>query len=466
MKRLCVVLFILLLVSLSHAQQTWMRTYGGSGNDIAYSVKQTSDRGYIVAGVYNQNGTDPQVYLIKADSSGAILWTKTYGGMDVEVGNSVQQTSDGGYIIAGFTTSFDAGGQDVYLIKTNASGDTLWTRTYGGPNNDYANSVQQTLDGGYVIAGTTLSFGAWGDVYLIRTNASGDTLWTKTYGGSSLDLGNSARQTTGGGYIIAGYTASFGVGGDVYLIKTNSSGDTLWTKTYGGSSIDYGNSVQQTMDGGYIIAGYTYSFGQGLGDDAYLIKTNPQGDTLWTRISGGTYNDFGNSVQLTSDGGYIIAGGTNSLGAGDYDIFLIKANSSGSALWTRTYGGTNDDRGYSVQQTADDGFIIAGYTSSFGESGDDVYLIKTDANGNVGVEDHSPSRLTPYAPRLTAFPNPFTSFAILPGHEAERFALYDISGRKVGTYKGDRIGEGLRAGIYFIKLKGKDANPLRIIKLR
>jgi len=179
-------------------------------------------------------------------------WERTYGGPNVEWGYSVQQTSDGGYIVAGYSGSFPVFG--IYLLKTNASGDTLWTRTYGGLSWDQGNSVQQTSDGGYIVAGYTHSFGhanGWADVWLIKTNASGDTLWTRTYGGTNGDQGYSVQQTSDGGYIIAGWTNSFGAGGyDVYLIKANASGDTLWTKTYGGTNDDYGNSVQQTSDGG------------------------------------------------------------------------------------------------------------------------------------------------------------------------------------------------------------------------
>ena len=339
------------------------------------------------------------------------VWKRTYGGMFDDGGYSVQQTSDGGYIIAGATYSFGAGMNDVYLIKTNASGDSLWARTYGGTLTDWGYSVQQTSDGGYIIAGGTCSFGdTLGDVYLIKTNASGNPLWTRTYGGANQDWGYSVRQTSDGGYIIAGYTS-----GDVYLIKTNSSGDTLWTRTYGGTNDDKGYSVQQTSDRGYIVAGNTYSFGSG-----------------WA------------------------------------DVYLIKTNASGDTLWTRTYGGTNYDWGKSVQQTPDGGYIVAGYTTSFGAGAYDVYLIKTDANGNVGVEEsrQGDKETRRQGERLRATPNPFTSFTSVQNHEADRFSLYDVSGRRVGVYKGDRIGEGLRAGVYFIRAESGSTKPLRIVKIK
>jgi hypothetical protein len=338
-------------------------------------------------------------------------------------------------------------------LTSIASAQTSWQRTYGGTLEDYGFSVQQTADGGYVITGETGSFGAgYRDVYLVKTDASGDTLWTRTYGGPEADVGYSVQQTAGGGYVITGYAYSFNAMNDaVYLVRTDSSGDTLWTRTYDGTTFDWGSSVQQTADGGYIIAGGTSSFGAG-NDDVYLIKTNSLGDTLWTRTYGGTYDDRGSSVRQTADGGYVIAGVSGSFGAGSADLYLLKTNASGDTLWTRTYGGTSEDGGYSVQQIADGGYIVAGWAYSFGAGSADVYLIKTDANG-YGIEEpltgHSvrPSR-------LLVQPNPFTSFARVPGHAADVFVLSDVTGRQVAVCKGDRIGEGLRPGVYFLSPVG------------
>jgi hypothetical protein len=368
-------------------QITFQKTYGGVAADAGYSVQQTADGGYIIVGTTNRNAADSlDVYLIKTDAGGDTLWTKTFGGIRNDYGNSVQQTTDGGYIIAGTTYSFGAGSFDVYLIKTDANGDSLWTETFGGTGDDDGNSVQQTTDGGYIITGESNSFGAgFGNVYLIKTNTLGVPLWTKTYGGSGGDDGYFIQQTTDGGYIICGLTASFGAGGsDFYLIKTDATGDTIWTKTFGGTNWDYGYSVQQTADGGYIMVGSTFSFGAG-DQDVYLIKTDSTGAYLWSRALGfGATTDIGESVQQTTDGGYIIAGYTNYSG---YDVFLIKIDSTGDPLWTKTFGGTSTDRGYSVQQTTDGGYIIAGNTFSFGAGGVDVYLIKTNSLGNSGCNE-------------------------------------------------------------------------------
>ncbi len=467
--QLIVSLFMLVFATSAPAQMSWWRTYGGTNDDYGSSVQQTSDGGYIVAGsTYSFGAGGQDVYLIKTSASGDTQWTRTYGGTGGDYGQSVQQTSDSGYIVAGETWSFGAGGQDVYLIKTSASGDTQWTRTYGGTGDDVGNSVQQTLDGGYIVAGYTTGVSGCADVYLIKTNVSGDAQWTRTYGGTGDDVGNSVQQTSDRGYIVAGFTSSFGAGHfDVYLIKTNASGDTQWTRTYGGTSWDWGLSVQQTSDGGYIVAGFTSSFGAGW-DDVYLIKTNASGDTQWTRTYGGTGGDYDQSVQQASDSGYIVAGITSSFGAGWEDVYLIKTNASGDKQWTRTYGTDSDDAGYSAQQTSDGGYIVTGQTNSFGAGNYNVYLIKTDANGNAGAEEPTTPLLKNLRTALRVQPNPFSSFARVPGHEAESFILSDVSGRKVAVSKGDRVGEGLPPGVYFLSPVARPAmprtRPLRIVK--
>jgi hypothetical protein len=356
----------------------WTRTYGGAISEWGESVQATSDGGYIIAGLAFTGGpATADAYLIKTDASGDTVWTRNYGGTGHDVGKSVQQTSDRGYIVAGFSFAVGAYYADAYLMKVYANGDTVWTRKYSGAGGDGAFSVQQTSDGGYVFAGETSSFSADStDVLLVKTDADGDTVWMRTYGGPGWESGYSVQQTTDGGYIVAGFTNSFGAGlGDVYLIKTGAEGDTVWTRTYGGPGWDGGYSVQITSDGGYIIAGLTNSFGAG-DYDAYLIKTDEYGDTLWTRTFGGTSHDDGMSVQQTSDGGYIIAGYTGSFGAGGFDVYLIRTDAYGDMVWTAAYGGTGQDVGHSVQETSAGKYIIAGITDSFGAGQDDVYLIR------------------------------------------------------------------------------------------
>jgi len=361
----------------------WSRTFGGTAFDEAFSVQQTSDGGYIVAGDTGSFGAGgPEVYLIKTDQNGSQLWTKTFGRSNYDYGYSVQQTSDGGYIVAGVTFSYGAG--NVYLIKTDADGNEVWSKTFGGSDADYAYSVRQTSDGGYIVAGLTDSFGAGsGDVYLIKTDPNGNEVWTRTFGGDDDDTARCVQQTSDGGYIVAASTKSFGAGGwDAYLIKTNKSGNEVWSRTFGGSESDQVRSVQQTSDGGYIVAASTKSFGAG-GYDVYLIKTDAVGNEVWSRAFGGGNWDMAVSIQQTSDGGYIVAGYTSSFGAGQRDVYLIKTDAVGNEVWSRTLGGSEEDIACCVQETSDGGYIVAGYTTSFGAGDWDVYLIKTDRNGNA-----------------------------------------------------------------------------------
>jgi hypothetical protein len=435
----------LLVPSAAIAQQRWEMTCGGSSYDIGYFVQQTTGGGYIVTGMTHSFGDDDQVYLIKTDASGDTLWTRTYGGAGVEYGLSVQQTT-GGYIIAGYTMSFGAGVEDVYLIKTGASGETLWTRTYGGASYDVGNSIQQTMDGGYIVAGTTTSFGDSAQAYLIKTDANGDTLWTRTYGWAGYDYGYSVQQTTDSGYIVAGSTLSFGTNYEAYLIKTDASGDTLWTRTYGGPNNDPVYSVQQTTDGGYIAAGQTNSFGNSI--QYYLIKTDAAGDTLWTRTYGGTSDEAGYFVRQTADGGYVVTGSSNSFGDAR-QVYLVKADVAGDTLWTRTYGGTGIDVGYCVQQTSDLGYVVAGWTTSFGNL-EQVYLVKTDAAGSVAVEEtpNAEARTTNAVPvvRGVLFLAEATSL------KPQATSLLDAAGRKVMELRaGDNDVSRLAPGVYFIR---------------
>ena len=378
---------------LAQEPNTWTRTYGGSASDVGQSVQQTSDSGYIITGYTSSYGAGSNdVWLIKTDSLGDTLWAKTYGGSENDAGNSVQQTLDGGYIITGYTNSYGAGESDVWLIKTDPSGDTLWTKTYGGENNDYSYSVQQTLDGGYFIAGDT--WGYYGpydinDILLIKTDSLGDTLWTKIYDGGWWEHAEFAVQTTDGGYIVTGYWDCRAPDRrQVLLMKTDSLGDTLWTKTYGLDFHDYGECIQQTSDGGYIVVGWIQRWGPIRNEYLYLIKTNSSGDILWTKSYGDTtpqvdLQDRGYYVQQTSDDGYIITGYTKTYGVGEGDVWLLKTDSLGDTLWTMTYGGELNDGGYCLDQTSDGGYIIAGYTNSYGAGESDVWLIKTDSLGNT-----------------------------------------------------------------------------------
>ncbi len=454
-------------VSPSPAQTGFQRIYGSPMGDAGYSVQQTSDSGYIVAGYSRAD-----VYLVRTNSLGDTLWTRTYGGGAADVAASVQRTYDGGYIVGGHTSSFGAGSSDAYLLRVTALGDTLWTRTYGGSSADFGLSVVQTSDSGYALGGYTLSYGAgFADMYLVRTNAAGDTLWTRTYGGAYNDYCRSVGRTSDGGFILAGETISLSSpSNQIYLVRTDSLGDTLWTRKFGGTSDEYGFSVQQTADTGYIVAGYTESFGAGS-RDLYLVKTNPFGDTLWTRTYGDSNDNQGMSVQQTSDAGYIVAGYTDASGTGSTDVYLLRIDGLGDTVWTRTYGGTLADLGFFVRQTSDGGYVVAGSTLSFGAVNLDVYLIKTGGDGIItGVPVGDPPGVPGEFLLRQNYPNPFNPVTTIryqvPEQTHVTLRVYDALGRVVATlvngvqepgYKSVAYdASGLSGGVYFYRLQAGD----------
>jgi len=366
-------------------EEEWNRTFGGINRDHGLSVKQNSDGGFIITGnTYSFGAGSCNLWLIKTNLDGNEEWNKTFGGNGYEEGNSVLQTTDGGYVITGVVTSYGAIREDLWLIKTDSNGNEQWNKTFGGIGDDWGFSVQQTNDGGFIITGTFndgLIVGS--DIWLIKTDESGVEQWNETFGGEEHEWGFSVQQTTDEGFIITGFTCSYGAGvKNLWLIKTNASGKEQWNKTFGGASLDEGFSVQQTSDGGYIITGETWSYGEGL-SDVWLIKTDINGNEQWNKTYGESSWDYGKSVQQTKSGGYIIAGTTFS-GVGPPNIWLIKTDYKGTIEWTKIFGGDWNDYSKSVQQTIDHGYIVIGSTRSYGAGKEDIWLIKVafDENQN------------------------------------------------------------------------------------
>ncbi|RKX70206.1 hypothetical protein DRP53_05800 [candidate division WOR-3 bacterium] len=342
--------------------QTWAKAYGTSGDEEGWGVCQTTDGGYAVTGTW-----DGSLCLLKTDSFGNMLWHKSYG---VGKGKCVRETSDGGYIITGQRSL----GGPLCLVRTDANGVILWSKDY----DDFrvGNCVRQTPDGGYIITGTAKIT----DVAVIKTNSSGDTLWTRRYGAGGRDEGYSVWQTTDGGYIVTGYTQR---GDDdlLWLLRLDGAGDTVWTKIWPNVFAGRcGFSVQQTTDGGYMIIGIKEP-----GAQALLVKTDAEGNVIWDNSYGATSWYSWSSGHQTTDGGYII-GTKRFMGASWDDFWLIKTDPLGNKLWDKTYGGVGTDIGLCVQQTTDKGYIFAGYTGAFGAGGTDILLIKTDSLGYAPMD--------------------------------------------------------------------------------
>lgn len=369
----------------TRAQITFAEAIGGPSTDQALSAEQTFDGGYIAVGWTKSYGAgDWDIYLVKTDLNGAIEWTKTYGGPGEEVDCFVHQCSDSGYIITARTNSFGVSAADVYLIKTNIDGAMQWTTSVGGSAWDEGHSVIQTSDGNLVHTGFTNSFGAGSsDIYLIKTDILGNTLWNKAYGGTSVDHGHLVAPALDGGYLVVGETMSYGAGNyDFLLTKTDTAGNIVWTHTYGGTGDDSGWGICATSDSCYILTGITNSFGEG-GKDVLLIKVDISGNIIWSKTYGNVGDDEGFFVQQTNDGGYVVTGESMQVNSDSADVLLFKINANGIPLWTAAFGGAGDDGCQTVQTTQDHGFFLAGYTNSMGAGDWDFYLIKTDSAGRV-----------------------------------------------------------------------------------
>ena len=312
----------------------------------------------------------------------SIIWNKTYGGDLLDWGWSISKTSDGGFIIGGETISFSAGSYDAFLIKTDSNGNEEWNKTFGGSAKDGCRAVKQTDGGGYILAGYADSYGYPGhDYWLIRTDENGDELWNYTYGGQSSDAAVSVIQTSDGDFVMAGYSYTYSYGGkDVWVVKTDENGNELWNDHYGGIGNDQGMSMVESTDGGYVIAGYTSSFGSG-GTDMWLVKIDINGGYEWDQCFGGNDDDWAGSIDLTLEGGYIISGDTKSYGNGGYDVWVIKTDNNGIEEWNQVFGDGNcHETGYCIKQTSDRGYIISG--TKFIVNHDNALFIKTDINGN------------------------------------------------------------------------------------
>lgn len=340
-------------------------SFGLPGNQIGYFAQQTSSGGYIVTGAV-QNGAGWDGMVVKTDVNGNVLWTVSLS----EIGSTdnefyhVQETADGGFVLSGSTGN--AGGSAAWLVKLDSNGNTIFHQTYGGLGFDNAFTVQQTPDGGYIVAGN-LSFPAQ-TAWMMKTDSAGNTTWSNTYGGIITGaVFKDVIRTTDGGFVAVGEKDN-----TAFMVKTDAAGNTLWQPAFGLPNQE-ANSVKQTADGGYIVFGYTDSAGAG-GDDYWAMKTDSNGNSQWTRTYGGAGTDTGKYVVTAPDNGFYMIGTSDSFGAGTQG-YLVRTDSNGAMLWTKLYGNVGDTVS-SISPSAGGGFVISGTTSA-----NQAWALNVGANG-------------------------------------------------------------------------------------
>jgi hypothetical protein len=383
------VLFIMFTSFLSLNAQQWARAYGGRYAEDPWGdecLQKTRDGGFVFSCLTNSYGDQRgNLLVVKLSSKGEIEWQRVFLGNRMATLASIQQTMDGGYIVI-CNTYYPLNSASYYfwILRLTSNGDIEWQRIYGGGNGDMPYSVRQTSDGGYIVAGETRSFGSGGkDIWVLKLYSNGDIEWQRTYGGSNDEEPSTIQQTRDEGFVIAGWTNSFGAGlNDFWVLKLYSNGDIEWQRTYGGGGVENARSIHQTSDGGYGVAGFTSSFGVGIWD-FWILKLNPNGDIEWQRTYGGSMFDDATSIQQTSEGGFIVAGHTFSFDAESGDICVLKLSPYGDIEWQRNYGGSYDEGGGYICQTNDYGYLLAGYTRSFGAGDNDILILDLNSSGDI-----------------------------------------------------------------------------------
>ncbi|MBI5267861.1 MAG: T9SS type A sorting domain-containing protein [candidate division Zixibacteria bacterium] len=441
----------------SYAQNAnWSRHFGGAYNEGGFACAATADRGYFVVGsTYSFGHGDHDIYVIRLDSLGDTVWTRAFGGVAADFGRDVQVMPDGGCIVVGSTASAGVGKEDLYLIRISAGGDLSWSRTYGGVNSDEGWSIRWTSDSNFIICGTTSSSGAgYGDLWLLKLTRQGDSIWAKTFGGAGGESGMAARETIGG-FVAVGSTGSFGEGySSIYAVKVDWNGDSVWAKTFGGSKADYGYSVETALDGDYMIVGATSSYGLGY-NDAYLLKVTPFGDVVWEKTFGGAKDDRGFSVINSPGGDFILAGTTESFGKGGSDAYVVRVSPIGGLIWSTTYGGTLADYSRSITVDRKGNFVMAGYSYSFSAGGSDMYVVALTGDAPTSVEEPMIGTLPDGFALGQNYPNPFNATThipvTLPRRAAISVTIYNLLGQVVRQWN-----ETMPAGSNDITWNGDD----------
>jgi len=453
MRNYLLVIFLIqlfMLQSQNPPDTLWTRSFDLNDIEYATSVQQTSDNGFIFAGyTIRLLQNIHEVWVVKTNEIGEEEWNYLYGGDSYDEAFSIIECSSGGFIIAGITSSYGAGLSDMWLLKVDESGNEEWDNTFGGSSPDHAYSVKETYDHGYIIAGATKSFSAVEfDVLLVKTDEEGNQQWLQTYGGLENDFAYSVDTTIDGGYVIAGYTSSYGSGNqDFWVIKVDEMGILEWEQTFGGVEPDKAYSIEQTIDGGYIVAGCTESFGS-INEDFWLIKLDEDGEEVWNH----TYhhlNDIAYSVEQTNDDGYIIAGESNN------SYWIVKTDYNGSEMWNQEFE-ADIACARSVHQTIDNGYIIAGY-AALSTYNSDAWLIRLESEVNTNQNEIANPLIHIYN-----YPNPFNPsttfyFSILKQADM-KISIYNVKGEIVQTI----FHNNANPGNYSVTWNGDDNkfNPL------
>ena len=365
-------------------------------NDTTHSqiLNLTDPLKYYQLIVEDQWGFSSESEIVQAKMPFTMI--KNYGGTQDERGYAVQQTSDGGYVIVGSSTSYGAGGADLWILKLDVEGEFMWSKTYGGQGNDIGKDIIQTSDGGYIITGYTKSYSSGGDsdLWLIKTNANGESClysdggtcsessskWVKIFGTSGNDYGNSVQETSEGDFIVTGKSGRIP---SIFVVRTNSLGEKIWENLYGNTSNsgDRGNYILEKQDLGFLILGKEMT--NSSNDNLCLINIDGEGSEIWHSLYGGTNSDEGTYLSEVSGGGFIISGSSKSYGNGNWnDMWLVKISTGGSMEWQKTFGGSYDETGHYVHEKTEGGYMIVGSTESFGQGLFDIWVISTDYTGN------------------------------------------------------------------------------------
>ncbi|MEO0262445.1 MAG: hypothetical protein ABIM62_01845 [candidate division WOR-3 bacterium] len=360
---------ILITIFLNYLGVEWQKTYGGILDEAGFSLVESNDSHYIILGnTYSFGNGGSDIYIIKINKNGDTLWTKFYGTQNDEFSYSIKEYN-GNYIIVGNTQLPDSSESDIYILKINKNGNLIFEEIIETPSWEYPRDFEISENGDIIIAGSIKPEGGDFNLYVSKIDSLGNMIWQKRYGGNADDFGYSICKTENG-YMIVGYTFSFGNGGsDIYLIKINENGDTLWTNTFGREENDYGFFIAKDDDGNYIICGSSYWLL--LGYEICYMKISPDGNSIWQKYNGSLSNDFAWCMGKTYDNGYVITGNFGTL------VWLLKTDSIGLPLWSEMYGGNGFETGYFIKVLKDTSYIIVGKTNSFGAGGYDVYVIKT-----------------------------------------------------------------------------------------